>query len=110
MSIRDNKSIIYGLAAAGALIGAAILFNYISNKTTTSTSSGVLDAIDSLGPPKREANGLLTFPYYKDIFVLITKHSKAKFGEEKKEMLLKRRIALREGNEEEYKDIVKEAI
>lgn len=105
-----NKNVIYGLAAAGALVGAAILFNYISNKSTNATSSAVLDEIDALGPAKKEANGLLTFPYYKDIFLLITKHSKAKFGEEKKDMLVRRRAALKDGREAEYKEIVKEAI
>jgi hypothetical protein len=107
----NNKAIIYGLAAAGALITGAILFNYLSNKTSSaSSSSDVLAEIEALGPPKKSPNGLLTFPYYKDIFMLISKHSKLKFAVEKKELLKKRREASKSGNKIEYKEIVKELI
>jgi hypothetical protein len=42
--------------------------------------------------------------------MIISKHSKLKFGEEKKGLLAKRRSALKEGNMDEYKEIVKETI
>jgi len=58
----------------------------------------VFDEIEALGPPKKESSGFLTFPYYKDIFLIISKHSKARFAEEKKELLTKRRAAHKDGN------------
>ena len=94
----NSKAIIYGLAAAGALIGGAILFNYISGKSSTSSTSAAFDEIEALGPAKKEPNGLLTFPYYKDVFLIITKHSKLRFAQEKKDLTNKRRGALKAGH------------
>ena len=94
----NNKTIIYGIAAAAALIGGAILFNYVSGKNNNSSTTVVFDEIEALGPAKREANGSLTFPYYKDVFLIITKHSKLRFADEKKELLGKRRKAHKDGN------------
>jgi hypothetical protein len=94
----NNKALVYGLAAAGALIGGAILFNYISSKNSSPSTSAAFDEIEALGPAKKEPNGLLTFPYYKDIFLIITKHSKSRFADEKRELLSKRRRAHKEGN------------
>lgn len=105
----NNKGLIYALAGAGALVIGALAFHYLSGKQTGS-SSLVFEEIESLGPPKKEANGLLSFNYYKDIFMIISKHSKQKFAEEKKDLLAKRRRALKDNNMEEYKEIVKETI
>lgn len=70
----------------------------------------MLGEIDALGPPRREANGLLNFTYFKDIFVLVQKHSKAQFAVEKQGLLKKRRTLLKENKIPEYKEIVKEMI
>jgi hypothetical protein len=106
----NSKAIIYGVAAVGALIGGAILFNYISGKSSSSTSSAAFDEIEALGPAKKEPNGLLTFPYYKDVFLIITKHSKLRFAQEKKDLTGKRRTDLKAGNNLEYKEVVQEMI
>jgi len=58
----------------------------------------VFDEIEALGAPKKESNGFLTFAYYKDIFLIISRHSKARFAEEKRELLTKRRKAHKDGN------------
>ena len=42
--------------------------------------------------------------------MIISKHSKAKFADEKKEYIVRRRKALKEGNDREYKEIVKDMI
>jgi hypothetical protein len=52
----------------------------------------------------------LSFPYYKDVFMIISKHSKARFADEKKDFIAKRRNALKSNNDREYKEIVKEMI
>lgn len=108
MSDKMNKSLIYGLIGAGVLVAGAIVFHHLSSKVTN--SSACFDEIEALGPPKKEANGLLSFNYYKDIFMIISKYSKQKFADEKKELLARRRTALKAGNMDEYKEIVKEMI
>jgi hypothetical protein len=109
MSSTGNKGWIYALAAAGALVSAAVVFHLVSNKSA-SGSSLIFEEIDALGPAKKEPNGLLNFMYYKDVFGIIQKYSKAKFGNEKKQMLETRRRLLAEGKQSEYKDLVKEMI
>ena len=55
-------------------------------------------------------NGMLSFPYYKDVFFTIQKFAKARFNEEKQQLLIKRRNLLKAGKTSEYKDIVKDMI
>ena len=49
---------------------------------------------------------MLSFGYYKDIFLIISKHAKAKFAEEKKELINSRRKFLKEGNQAEYRSTI----
>jgi hypothetical protein len=69
-----------------------------------------LEEISALGEPKREANGLLAFAYYKDVFSIIMKNARSSFAEEKQELLKKRREFLRGGKKNEYKELVMEMI
>jgi hypothetical protein len=108
-----NKSWIYLVAGAGAFVAAAVLIHHFSGKeegATAQQANKVLEDIDALGPAKREANGLLNFTYFKDVFVLVQKHSKARFAEEKQGLLKKRRAFLKESKMPEYKELVKEMI
>lgn len=105
-----NKALYVGLAAAGALVGAAVLFHLISGKQSATSSSAVLDEIDALGAPKKEMNGLLSFPYFKDLMSIVQKHGKDRFGAEKKEYLIKRRQLLQAGKTEEYRELVGEMV
>jgi hypothetical protein len=66
--------------------------------------------IKALGEPKREANGLLAFSYYKDVFSIIMKNARLSFAEEKQELLKKRRELLRTGKMAEYKELVNDMI
>jgi len=72
---------IYALAGVGALVAGALVFHYVSNKQAS--NSQCFDEIEALGPPKKQSNGLLSFDYYKDIFMIISKHSKLKFASER---------------------------
>ena len=101
---------IYAVLGAGVLVGAALAFHFLTNKQGASSTSLVFDEIEALGPAKKEPNGFLAFPYYKDIFLIISKHSKARFSDEKKDLLTKRRKAHKDGNQHEYKEIVKDMI
>lgn len=85
-----NKTVAYLALGAGVVVGAALLFNYISGKTS-SNNSLCFEEIDNLGPAKKDPNGLLNFAYYKDVFLIISKHAKSKFADEKKELVAKRR-------------------
>jgi hypothetical protein len=69
----SNKTWLYILGAAGAFVAAAVIFHKISSskEETTQHNSIVLEEIDALGPAKKEMNGLLSFPYYKDVFFII---------------------------------------
>ena len=107
----DNKSLFYVLGAGALLIGGAVLFHLLSNKDEGAhATSKVLEEIDALGAPKKEANGMLQFHYYKEVFFIIQKHAKQRFAADKQSMLSKRRILLKQGKMSEYKDIVKDMI
>ena len=73
----NNKVLLYSLLGGAALIGSAIIFHLLTNKE--SKSSQMFDDIEALGAPKREANGMLSFPYYKDLWFIIQKYSKEAF-------------------------------
>jgi hypothetical protein len=64
--------------AALALVGGALLLHYFSSKQSESGEvlSKALEEISALGDPKREANGLLSFPYYKDVFQIIMRNAR----------------------------------
>lgn len=86
-----------------------MLFHLLQNKTGASTSA-VFEEIDALGPPKKELNGILSFPYFKDLMAIVQKHARERFAEEKKECLQRRRRLLQDKKLEEYKDLVSEMI
>ena len=71
-----NKNWLYALGAGVALVATAVLWHVLANKeesegSAASSNSKVLLEIDALGPPQREMNGMLKFPYYKDVFFII---------------------------------------
>ena len=109
MSENRAKVVGYVLGGLGVVVGAALLFNYVSNSQGSSNTK-CFEEIDLLGPPMKEANGMLAFSYYKEVFIIISKHAKSKFAEEKKEMVAKRRACLKEGNLKEYRSIVEQLI
>ncbi len=70
MSSTGSNKWIAIVAGATALVGAAVLFHYATSGKA-SNASLVYDEIDALGPAKKEANGMLSFMYYKDVFAVI---------------------------------------
>lgn len=105
----QNKKLLYVALGGAALVGAALVFALFSGKSESS-SSICFEEIDALGPPKKESNGMFAFSYYKDVFLIISKHAKLKFADEKKELVAKRRKLLKEGNMIEYRGIVEQLI
>lgn len=89
-------------------MGIALLSHYLSGKHTEEAGalSKALEEIKALGEPKREANGLLAFKYYKDVFSIIMKNARSSFSEEKQQLLVQRRDLLRNKKTSEYKELV----
>ena len=67
---KENKNLLYVGLGALALIGGALLMQYLSGKQGEESVvlNKALEEISALGEPKREANGLLSFSYYKEVF------------------------------------------
>lgn len=107
----NNKPLLIGIAAAAALVGGAIIFNYFQSKQgNTATTEALLNDVDALGAPKREANGMLAFVYFKDLMMTVQRHGKERFASDKKEYLFRRRHLLQENKQDEYKAVVAEMI
>jgi hypothetical protein len=96
MSEKNTKTFLYLGIAGAAVIAGAYIFHVLANKS--SGSSPCFEEIDALGPPVKEPNGMLKFEYYKNMFMIISRHSKGRFAEEKKDLVAKRRKFLKEGN------------
>ena len=86
----DNvKKIGYIALGVGAVVALAFLFNNANQKGAK--EQGMFDQISALGEPQKNAQGLLSFEYFKQVFVIVNRYSREKFAEEKKEFLNKRR-------------------
>ena len=96
----------FGVAAVGIL--SYYLFGNQAEKTDALSKS--LKEIKALGEPKREANGLLAFSYYKDIFSIIMKNARSSFAKERQQLLVQRRELLRNNKTNEYKELVMEIV
>lgn len=89
MSSTGSKNWLLAVGATVAVIGAAVIFHLVSNKESAGNSglNEALTEIAALGEPRREANGLLAFDYYKNVFFIIMKHARLSFAEEKQQLL-----------------------
>jgi hypothetical protein len=84
-----------GIAAGAIIIGGALLMNWLQGKSGASDQD-LIDDIEKLGPVKKEMNGILSFPYFKDLMSIVQRHAKARFFDEKRDMLSRRRNYLKE--------------
>jgi len=112
MSSTGNKNWLFAIGAAIGVVGAAMIYHYISNKETTDSTglNEALNEIAALGEPKRDASGRLAFNYYKQVFYIIMKNAKQSFAAEKGDLLKKRRALLKDKKMDEYKAVVSEMI
>lgn len=69
----SNKNALYVAIAGAVVVGGAIIYHLLSSKNEEAAqqASKVIEDIDALGPPKKDMNGFLSFPYYKDVFQII---------------------------------------
>jgi hypothetical protein len=105
-----NNAWLIALGAGAAVVALAVGYHYLSGEGSASSVNQCLDDVDALGPPKKEANGILAFNYYKDLFTVVGKHGRIRFADEKKELIQQRRKALKEGNNKKYNELVKDII
>ena len=66
------------VAGVGALVFGIALYTYYESSQQAEISeelSKVIEEIEALGEPKLEANGILAFSYYKDVFSILFKHN-----------------------------------
>jgi hypothetical protein len=70
------------IAGVGALVFVSLYayFEYSKHVENSEELSKVILEIKALGEPKSEANGILVFSYYKDVFSIIIKNTKANFA------------------------------
>lgn len=109
MSDSPNKTW-YIIAGGAVLIGAALAFHSMSGSSAAGNSDQMLEEIGQLGEPKRDQNGMLTFHYYKELFLIVNKHVKDKNAANKVELVQERREALKAGDLNKYKQIVQDII
>jgi hypothetical protein len=90
----SDKKVIYAVAGGAAFVGAAVLFYLYSSNKGEVTVDLCMEEIEALGPKQMTPQGILAFEYYKNIFAIISKHAKLKFGAEKRNYIDKRRVLL----------------
>jgi hypothetical protein len=84
-------------------VNAALADHPILENSSTLSVNSSLEDIQAFGPPIKKPNGILTLNYYKDLFALISKHCRLRFYDEKKDLINKRRVALKSENTVAYK-------
>lgn len=97
-------------AGAAAVIGAALLFHNMSTESAEGGSDKMLAEIALLGEIKRDQNGLLSFHYYKELFLIVNKYVRERNAPSKKEMVEERRGELKKGDMAAYTAIVQEIL
>ena len=98
-----NKNLLYAALGGAALIGAALAFHFMSQSEGAQSSDALIEEIAALGEPKRDQNGLLSFHYYKELFLIVNKYVKERNAANKQEMVAERREALKAGDMNKYK-------
>lgn len=108
----DNKKLPLIIGGACALIGGALLYHY-----WTSTEGEAEDKFAELhaelgefGPVKKDATGYLVLDDFLKIFRIVTKHSKKQIAKFKADTTEARRKCLRDGNDEGYRECIKNQI
>lgn len=94
------------------LVGGALLYYYISNNAEEEEEKyAELHAeLGEMGAVSRDASGMVKLDDFLKIFKTVTKHSKKQIQKFKSELTDKRRKSLKEGDEDGYRDCIKQQI
>ena len=108
-----NKTIWYIAAGAAALVGGALLYHSLQGEGMGGDGGGLdkmFEEIGALGGVKRDPNGMMSFHYYKELFIIVNKYTKEKNAPAKKQLVDERRQALQNKDIETYKNLVKDIL
>lgn len=89
----SNNKLMYLLVGAGAVVVGALAYHFISG--SKSALPDIIEDVEALGDVKKDSRGILTFEYFKNIFILAQKHAKLKFAEAKQDLMARRRNAFK---------------
>ena len=115
---KSNKNLWIGLAAAGALVGAALLFHWANSGDE---EEGIAGGVDSdkllksleaagLNKPKQTPQGMLDTKYFLDLLQFVGVTSKEQTKGQRQRNLDNRRKAYKDQDWDEYERIVKDTI
>ena len=77
MNTEENNLVRYALIGTGALAAVGLVYYAVSNRReVTYDSAKLLKEVDDLGSVQKDQSGSLAFEYYKDIFIIISKHAR----------------------------------
>lgn len=102
----------YIIGAVGALVGAALLYHYVSGMENEEEEkySELYNDLEQIGAIKKDASGMVVLDDFLKIFKTVTKHSKHQISKFKSAIVEQRRKFLKEGDEEGYKECVKKQL
>ena len=94
------------------LVGGALLYYYLNNNAGEEEDKfAELHAeLEDMGTVNRDASGMVKLDDFLKIFKTVTKHSKKQIQKFKGELTEKRRKCLKEGDEDGYRDCIKQQI
>ena len=100
-----DKKVLYALLGGAAVVGAAVAFHLLG-KASEEADDGLDAEIAELGELELDANGFIEFKQFLKIFQICSYFAKAQFAIEKKQMIADRRAALKNNDDNLYKEIV----
>ena len=96
----------YALLAGAAVVGSAIAYHFLSNSTEEATDDGLDADLDQLGALELDAEGRIDFAQFLKIFQICSFYGKSQFLVRKKELIVKRREALKNNDTQLYEQTV----
>jgi hypothetical protein len=114
----ENKKVVYGVIGGVTLLASAGIIYYMWNRAEkVAVDDGLSDedrkcveAIKKLGPVRKDKNGNLDFEYLLQFCEVVGMHAKAKQEIQKRDIVERRRQALKENDENSYRDLIQQII
>lgn len=100
----------YIIGGLGVLVGGAFLYHYLSNEDGAEEENLLTSELAEFGNIEKDANSMVKFEDFLRIFKLVTKHSKLQISNFKSMNNEKRRQFLKDGDDDSYKECIKNQI
>ncbi|CAI2376061.1 unnamed protein product [Moneuplotes crassus] len=98
------------MGGVSLLVGGAFLFHYLTNDDAAEEENLLSGELSEFGSVEKDANGMVKFDDFLKIFKLVTRHSKLQIANFKAKNNDKRRQFLKDGDEDGYRDCIKQQI